>query len=157
MERKVMKKKQAIPRSIKRAYPNVTSIIDAKHLVKIHVSARDCKSGEAMNPSECALAKAIKREFKADAAIVGLGASYIIKGNKATRFHTPERIRREIVSFDRHSDFAEGDYVLTRKSPSVRLGMNYHPKRYNDKRKRHDRATVKHITSPRVRVFSTNK
>jgi len=150
-----MKKKHSnsIPRSIKRMFPNVTNIIDAKHAVEITVNTKDCKSGEALNPSECALAKAVKRQFHADAAIIGLGASYIIKGSKATRFHTPERIRREIVSFDRHNDFAEGTYTLVQKCPSLRLGARLSGKHKNDKRKHEAKRHTVH--SARVRVLGT--
>lgn len=150
-----MKKKHSnsIPRSIKKMYPNVKTIIDAKHAVEITVNAKDCKSGEALNPSECALAKAVKRQFHADAAIIGLGASYIIKGSKATRFHTPERIRREIISFDRHNDFAEGSYQLTRKSPTLRLGYRASGKH---KTHRNSHTPIRHtIKSARVRVLGT--
>lgn len=145
---------KSVPRSIRRAYPNVTKIIDARHSIRIHVKSQDCKGGEPLNSSECALAKAIKREFKADAAIVGLGASYIIKGNKATRFHTPERVCREIVSFDRHSDFDEGSYVLTVKSPSNRLGVK-HIAGKPGKNRNHS-ATRIHVKSARVRILRTD-
>ena len=52
-------------------------------------------------------------------------ASYVIKGKSAIRFATPERVQREIVSFDRHQDFAPGEYHLTPKSPSSRLGKSH--------------------------------
>jgi len=153
------RKKQVIPRRIARAFPSVMKIIDATHSVQIHVNAKDCKDGEPLNPNECALAKAVQRQFKADAAIIGLGASYIIKGNKATRFHTPEKIRREMVSFDRHHDFEQGDYTLIPKSPAARFeaARSYfkkHRASKMDKRRRHDTAPVKHVMSARVRVLS---
>lgn len=152
-----MKKLTKIPRTIKRAYPNVKTIIDAKRQVSIHVTENDCKNGEAMEPTECALAKAVKRQFHADVAIIGLGCSYIIKGDKATRFRTPERVQREIVSFDRSKDFASGDYKLSVMSPTARFGSGYNTsykrKDRKDKRKRHDNAPVKHVKSARVRVL----
>jgi hypothetical protein len=40
----------------------------------------------------------------------------LIKGNTAYRYITPESVVREIISFDRHQDFAPGDYGL--RSPS---------------------------------------
>lgn len=146
----MINKSKRIPHSIKRLYPNVTQIIDAKHSIKIHVNEKDCKNGEPMHSNECALAKALKREYKVDAAIVGLGASYIIKGNKATRFHTPTRIQREIVSFDRNQDFAEGDYVLIPKPKSLKFG-NISGKH---KTKRNSHQAIRHnIKSARVRTL----
>ena len=120
-----MKRHNKIPRLIQRAYPNVKKIQDAKGSIKIHVMEKDCKKGEGLNPNECALAQAVKRQFKADAAIIGLSTSYIIKGGKATRFTTPVRIGREIVSFDRNKDFAEGTYTLIPKAKSQRLGTSH--------------------------------
>lgn len=147
-----MKKHNIAPRDIRRAFPNVTQVIDAKRAVEISVNAKDCKTGEPLNPLECALARAVKRQFHADAAVIGLGASYIIKENKATRFHTPERIRREIVSFDRHNDFAEGSYILVPKSPALKLGTTHVSK---DKRARHDNAKRHPVKNVRVRILNT--
>ena len=121
---KKQKKTIKLPRSIKRMFPNVTTIIDAKMPISVHVKDSDCKNAEPLNPKECAMARAAKREYKVDAAVIGISTSYIIKGNKATRFETPESVRREIVSFDRHSDFEPVDYYLTPKSPSTRLGVH---------------------------------
>lgn len=122
MKKKLIK----LPRSIKRMFPNVTTIIDAKKSIQVHVEGRDCKNAEPLNPRECAMARAAKREYKVDAAVIGISSSYIIKGNKATRFKTPNTVQREIVSFDRHSDFEPGEYHLAVHSPSLRLGVNSH-------------------------------
>lgn len=120
------------PRSIRRAFPQVKTIIDAKHPVEVHVKDSDCDKAEPLNPAECALAKATKREFKADAVVIGLSSSYIIKGTKAIRFDTPQAVQREIVSFDRHQDFAPGSYKLVPKAPASRLGAQ---REYNRKKK----------------------
>ena len=96
------------------------------------------------------MATAAKRQFKADAAIIGLSTSYIIKGGKATRFNTPVRIGREIVSFDRNKDFAEGSYTLIPKAKSQRLGTSHN---YTSRKGRHDKAPIKHIKNARVRVL----
>lgn len=113
-----------LPRSIKRMFPNVETAVDATRPVEVSVNRRDCKIAEKMNPSECALAKAAKRELNADGVIIGISTSYVIRGTQAIRFDTPESVRREIVSFDRHQDFAPGDYYLTPKSPSDRIGAD---------------------------------
>lgn len=152
-----MSKKMKInkaPRSIRRAFPQVKTIIDAKKPITIHVNSNDCNKAEPLNPSECALARATKREFKVDAAVIGISSSYIIKGNKAIRFATPEAVQREIVSFDRHSDFQPGDYTLVPKSPSSSLEKQkeYSRNRKEDKRKNHEAKRKYHHTA-KVREF----
>ena len=110
-----------LPRSVVRAFPKVTSAVDADQSIDIKVSKKDCSEAKQLDPSECALARAARRDMQADGAIIGLSSSYIIRGTTAIRFATPERVQREIVSFDRHHDFAPGDYFLTPKSPSSRM------------------------------------
>lgn len=124
MKRQIARKGDAIrlPNSIRKLFPKVEFAYEAEKPVEVSVDAKDCKTAEPLNPAECALARAAKRELKADGVIIGLSSSYLIKGNIAIRFATPSSVQREIVSFDRHSDFAPGDYYLTPKSPSQRLG-----------------------------------
>jgi len=119
---KVRKEKLNLPRSIHRIFPNVKTAVDAAQPIEIAVAAKDCKDATRLNPSECALAKAAKRELRADGVIIGMSTSYVIRGDQAIRFSTPASVQREIVSFDRHQDFAPGDYYLTPKAPSMRLG-----------------------------------
>lgn len=118
------RKRTALPNSVRRLFPEVTVCRDASKAVFITVNRRDCKAGKRLRQSECALAVATKRELHVDGVIIGMASSYIIKGNEAVRFDTPERVRREIVSFDRHQDFAPGDYMLVPKSPAQRLGSH---------------------------------
>lgn len=112
-----------LPRSVRRLFPDVKFAVDADRSIEVSVEPKDCKEAVSLNPSECALARAARRELKADGVIIGLGASYVIRGDRAVRYETPESVRREIVSFDRHHDFAPGNYVLPPKSPSVRFGV----------------------------------
>lgn len=144
------KKKNVVPRSIKRMFPNVNVIQDAKRRVNIVVKKCDIKLSGKGNPQACAMAEAIKREFHAT-AVIGKGSSYIIKGNKATRFKTPESVSREIVSFDRHGDFEVGEYYLRPYSPALKLGSNHRSK---DKRARHDTAPKKIHHTARIREFN---
>lgn len=134
-----IKKIKKAPRSIRKMFSQVTTVIDAKTPIEVHVKESDCKSAEPLNPQECALARATKREFKADAVVIGIAASYIIKGKKAIRFRTTGPIQREIVSFDRHSDFQPGDYNLVPVSPSNRFGVHtklYPPAKYKGEKRR---------------------
>ena len=145
-----LKKTMKPPRSIKKAFPQVTTIIDAKKAVQIHVTDKDCKSAEPLNPTECAMARAAKREFKVDAVVIGVSTSYLIKGKKATRFNTPESVAREIVSFDRHSDFQPGNYQLVPKSPTNRLNHRSGPKKPN---KNHQAIRQIHHKTTKIREF----
>lgn len=96
--------------------------MDADESVLVTVTKHDNSSGRKKSPSSCALAKACVREMKVDGAIINLGFSYLIKGDTATRFKTSESVGREIVSFDRHQDFAAGkNYRLSKVGPSSRL------------------------------------
>lgn len=134
-----------VPRSLRRLFPNVDEVIDATRTVRVTVFQRDCSEGKKMQPSECALAKATKRQYHADGAVIGLTSSYIIRGKKALRFATPESVAREVVSFDRHSDFAPGEYHLAPKPPSSRLGIGPSNTRSGSR-------SVKRITHTSVRV-----
>jgi len=144
-----------LPRSVKRLFPQVETVVDAELPVEIDVTAADCETSQRLNPAECAMAQAGRRELHADGVIIGISSSYVIKNKQALRFATPESVRREIVSFDRHKDFAPGMYNLVPKSPSTKLGMNT---RYKDKRRRTsaDKVVKRKIHhSARVRFLPT--
>jgi hypothetical protein len=157
MTRKIRKSsnKISLPRSVRKLFPKVTAAYDAKAAIDVSVEDKDCKSGKKLDPSECALARAAKREFSADGVIIGMSTSYIIKGKEAIRFQTPESVSREIVSFDRSGDFAIGNYHLPPKSPTARFG--------GEKNKRANHGTNKgakrrvHHTSARVRVLDRGR
>ena len=143
-----------LPRSVRRLFPNVKFAVDADRPIEVLVEAKDCRDAESLNPSECALARAAKRELHADGVIIGMGASYVIKGDRAVRYHTPASVQREIVSFDRSHDFAPGTYYLPPKPPATRFGAE---KQKKDSRKNHGNgpktAKRKVHTSARVRVL----
>lgn len=111
------------PRSIVRQFPHLKKCVDAKRPVAIEVKKRDVNNAVPGNEQSCAMALAICREWKADAAIIGMTNSFVIKGSTAIRFTTPESVRREIVSFDRTKDFDPGVYHLGPISPSQRRGL----------------------------------
>lgn len=112
-----------MPRSLKNMFPNVKHAFDADKAIEVSVEQKDCKDGKKLDPENCALARAAKRELHADGVIIGLSSSYVIKGDTAIRFHTPQSVSREIISFDRHGDFAPGDYYLLPKPKSSRFGV----------------------------------
>jgi len=112
---------------IKKIYPQVTKVVDAKKTISINVKDIDNKAGRKKDFAECALAKACKRTKIADSVLIGLTTSYLIKGNIATRYKTSEAVSREIVSFDRHQDFASGrNYKLSKINKAMKLGTTTH-------------------------------
>jgi len=123
---KTRRTKTNLPRSLARLYPNVKVVVDASEPIQIEVNKKDCDEAKAKDPTNCALARAVKRSYKADAAIIGISSSYVITGDKAIRFDTPASVQREIVTFDRHHSFEPGEYNLNPKAPTARLGSYHH-------------------------------
>lgn len=105
---------------VRKYHPKVTRVVDAKKSIKINVTKNDCKGGSKKSPSSCAMARACERDF--DGAIISTSIAYLVKGTKATRYRVPSAVSREIVSFDRHHDFAPGEYYLGKPTGMVRLG-----------------------------------
>lgn len=141
--------KSAVPRSLKRKFPELESISDSDEKIEVSVTDKDCEVATKKDSNNCALAKATKRQFQADAVVIGMSSSYVIKDNKAIRFQTPEAVCREIISFDRHGDFEPGEYKLVPKSGSNRLG-NYKYEKHDRRPKKQPR--IYHKTA-RIRVF----
>ena len=139
-----------LPRSVKKLFPQVESCYDAKVAVDVSVSKKDCEEAVMLDPSQCALARAAKREHHVDGVVIGMTTSYLIKGNEAVRFATPMAVQKEIVSFDRHKDFAPGDYHLIPKSPSSRFGE---PSHYKPDHGRNKEARRKIHKSARIRLL----
>lgn len=110
---------------INKYYPAVKTVVDATKNVTFQVTAEDSRKGNRKESDNCALAEACKREY--DGAIISRHTAYLIKGTRATRYEVPEAVAREIVSFDRHHDFAPGTYKLNRPTPSNRIGADPRP------------------------------
>jgi len=108
--------------TLRKSFPQLKRIVDSKKSLRISVTRRDSSSARKKDPENCALARACVRQKLADAAIIGIAVSYLVKGDTAIRYCTSVGVGREITSFDRHQDFAEGtNYCLQRVSPSNRL------------------------------------
>lgn len=149
------KRTVSLPRSVKNLFPQVEYATDATKPVYVSVNKKDCDDAQALNPMDCALARATKREKNADGVIIGMSSSYIIRGKEAVRYATPESVRREIVSFDRHHDFATGDYHLRPKSLTAKFGTekNKNPNKRN-KGYDHDAQHRRVHQSVRVRALA---
>lgn len=108
---------------IRKIFPKVEEIREAREAVLISVSSRDASRAVPKDPRRCALARACRHGGVADGALIGLAYSWLIKGKVATRYKTSPGVAREITSFDRHHDFEPGkDYRLSPVSPANRLG-----------------------------------
>lgn len=107
---------------LQKIFPQVKQVKDSTETIMINVTPSDTKSGRKKDSNNCALVKACIREKIADHAIIGIKSSWLIKGKIATRYLTSVAVGREITSFDRHQDFAEGeDYKLCRVPPHSRM------------------------------------
>lgn len=112
---------------VRKQFPQVKKVVDAKEGVRVTVQKRDSNEGSKKQPNDCALARACRREMKAEGAIINVAYSYVVQGEVATRYKTSVAVAREITSFDRHQDFAPGnDYLLSAISPSAKLGVKDH-------------------------------
>lgn len=129
-------------RIVQRFFPNVQTVKPAPQSVQIHVRSRDCTGAQTKAHDACAMARACKRDLHLDGAVVSLGAAYLIRGIRATRYVVPQAVSREIVSFDRGSGFQPGVYTLN-PPPVRRKSTGSH----KDARRRHDLAPrAKRIT-----------
>lgn len=147
-----MRKSRALS-LVQKQFAQVRRVVDATRNVSIHVSKQDNAKGRRKNPEHCALAQACVRQKIADGAIVGVGVSYLVKGDTAVRYHTSVAVGREITSFDRHHDFAAGeDYLLSAVPPSGRLGQTHERRGKNSgkhgayRRRVHRTAFIRKIT-----------
>lgn len=107
---------------IKEKFPNVKTVSDSHQPVRIDVTGKDKRGAIPQDHMGCAFALAAKRCLKADGAYIGIETSYLIFKDEAIRFSTPATVAREIPSFDRHEDFANGVYRLSAVRPSRRIG-----------------------------------
>jgi hypothetical protein len=134
-------------------FPQVKMIADALEPVQFTVTARDRRNAKAWDGFDCAAARGCVRDFKADGALILLSNSYLVFGEKAIRFMTPPTVAREVVTFDRHEDFATGTYRLSAVTPSSRFGEHgrkHHKSRKTGTKKQRALVVARHHTT-RVR------
>lgn len=104
-------------------FPKVQFVEDATVPAIVEVTDSDNNNADVKSHRTCALAIACKRFFKADGVIIGLTTSWIVRGDKATRYSNAGTVSREITSFDRKAGFDAGRYLLSPASPAGRLGL----------------------------------
>jgi hypothetical protein len=139
---------------IQKTYPKVKHLIDSDETIVVSVARADIKGGTKKDPGQCALARACLRQKLADAVIIGLCYSYLIKGDMAMRFKTSLGVQREITSFDRTKYFAEGDFYKLSKVPeSSKLGVRKYRSGRKTPKTKNNKPQPRHFTSD-VRLVS---
>jgi len=129
---------------VRKFFPNVRKVTDARAPVQIEVTARDTKTSKKKKHAECALAKACQRTWNLDGAVVTRSMVYLVKDKQALRYLLPQTVTREIVAFDRGASFAPGVYTLTK--PWHPLGTKKTPPRTTGRKDGSRPATRVHRT-----------
>lgn len=116
-------------RIVRSYYPKVTKIVDAKGPRTVSIARNDIRAARRLDHNGCAMVEACKRIKDHDGAVVSKRTAYLVRGDTAERYEVPERILREITSFDRGAAFIPGEYTLYQP---------HHKKKRKDKRANHD-------------------
>lgn len=105
-------------------------IVDAKRPMRLEVTKRIVDKADPKKPASCALAQACKAKEGVAEVRIHLTRAYVrLDGSRQwTKYLVTQRLRQEIVVFDRGGKFAPGEYHLLAVQPSKRIGA--------DKRKR---------------------
>ncbi len=138
--------------TVRKLFPQVKQVKDATKPVLVTVAKEDSVTGRKKDAANCALAKACVRTKIAEGAIIGLTTTYLIHGTTATRYKNAQTVSREIMSFDRHQDFAAGrNYRLCAIPPATKIGVphvshsNKRPRKDKLVRKTHRTAFVRKL------------
>lgn len=99
-------------------------VVDAPKKLKIIITDKDVAKGNTKDPGSCAAAQACMRQTNCTEARVHLGRTYLKMAGKWVRYHTPESLRGEIISFDRGAMFQPGEYTLSPMQPAKRTGKS---------------------------------
>lgn len=131
-----------------------TEIVNANTKLVIEVPEQVCKKGRRKNSYHCAFAEACALKPEVEEAIIHLSTAYIrFKGQKKfRRYRVQQRLRDQIVMFDKYGDFEPGEYTLGIIQPShqargVRQGTNSTNRQPLDPMKR-KRVLVKGVRAP---------
>ena len=127
----------------------VTEVVDADDPITVEVTARDVSTSKRKAHAECAMAVACKRSKNVDGVLISTTSAYLIKGNTAVRYAVPPSVAREVVVFDRGSDFMPGEYSLVPVSGTNRIGETRSTGRTTGG---HRRPQVRHHMTQNVRA-----
>ncbi len=93
-------------------FPQVKHVVDAEEPVTVQVKGGDIRGAAIKDPANCAVARACKREYDLDGAIITISTAYLIKGDTAYRYSVPKVMATETVVFDRGGTVQSGTYQL---------------------------------------------
>ncbi len=119
---------------------------DATKNLEIEIEKVDVVGSRKKDPMNCAAARALKREYKCPEAAVFSSRTYLKEKDHWVRYITPEAVTREIISFDRGSEFEPGSYELKKPSKMEKLGSHVGAKtgpKENKRKKYHLTANVR--------------
>ena len=92
------------------------TMIDADQPLEVEVKPCDVKGSKAHNQTDCAIARAVKRQYGAQDVYVLRSTVWVSDGDHLVRYSLPGSLQKEIVSFDRNRDFRPGKYRLAKKT-----------------------------------------
>ena len=94
-------------------------VLDGKRTLVIHVTRRDIRGASPRDPSDCAVARACRRELDVLEARVHLSRTYLrTNDTNWLRYVTPKAIRDELIAFDRGGRFEPVETALRPIWPS---------------------------------------
>lgn len=123
------KEDTVILRSLRKHYPSLKYVVDAREHVPLDVTEQDVGNADRKNPSNCAMSVAARRTQKVDAVIISRSRCYLVNNNVAYRYLLGNDAVRELTSFDRKASFTPGTYVMRAPSASNRLGVGHSRKK----------------------------
>ncbi len=94
-------------------FPQVKHLVDAEDPVTVEVKGGDIRGATIKDPANCAVARACKREYDLDGAVITVSTAYLIKGDTAYRYCVPRAVAMEAVVFDRGGAVKNGTFELT--------------------------------------------
>ena len=106
-------------------------VIDGKRPLSFTVTGGDIKGADRKRPENCVIARACRRELKAEEVRVHLSRTYV-RTNEGNwqRYITPKDLRSELIAYDRGGSFASGEYTLPAPQPSKQLGKKRGGKKF---------------------------
>ena len=105
------------------------SVKDAKEDLLLTVTPGDVREASPLDPSNCAIAKACRRQEKLE-ALIHITKVYLRNGGKDwIRYIIPHALRGEIIAHDRGGAFMPGNYILRAPFNTEKIGHRRSSKR----------------------------
>jgi hypothetical protein len=103
-------------------------IYDSGEPLTAHISRADIRGAKIQSPDQCAAARCLMRQGKAEGVQevhVFRSVTLVVKQDRVERYTTPEALRNETVMYDRSGMFEEGDYHLRPPVGKRKLGTDW--------------------------------